>query len=49
MEYIIVILAIIGALYVGYAYGQECIDAVNEVLERARAVIACVKGCISGK
>jgi len=49
MEYIIVILAIIGALYVGYAYGQEVIDEVNDVLERVRAVINCIKGCISGK
>jgi len=45
MEYIIVILAVIGAMYVGYAYGQEVIDEVNEVLGRVRAVFRCLKRC----
>jgi mannose/fructose/N-acetylgalactosamine-specific phosphotransferase system component IID len=48
MEYIIVILAVVGAMYVGYAYGQQVIDEVNDVLERVRAVINCIKRCLGG-
>lgn len=45
MSAIIITLIITASLYVGYAYGQEVLDEVNNALERVRAVASCISEC----
>jgi hypothetical protein len=45
MEYIISIIIACCAIYVGYAYGQEALDGVNNLLERLRAIVKCISKC----
>jgi len=45
MIYFIILILIIAALYVGYAYGQEFINWINDTIERVRALYKSIKNC----